>query len=369
MGKPLDKLTIRGFKSIAKLEDFPLGPLNVLIGANGAGKSNFVEFFRLLRAMADEQLQKFVLSQGSGDGLFHHGPKQTPKIEVALSFKPNGYRFTLSPSEDESVFVAEEHVLYFPHSSDRTIGVGLREPALKSRRNDTGMTAGYRAPSHYVYEALSSWQVYHFHDTSANAQVRRSVSVDYNQFLLPDAGNLAAFLLKLKETHPGHYRMIVQTIQRVAPAFEDFDFKPKVTPTETTVRLTWKQKGSDYPFQPGHFSDGTLRFICLATALLQPNPPATIVFDEPELGLHPQALTLLGSLICSIATRTQLIVATQSPVLLSEFEPSQIITVNHCNGASEFKRLEAKDLEAWLEDFSIGDLWQKGVIRGGPNHA
>ena len=155
----------------------------------------------------------------------------------------------------------------------------------------------------------------------------------------------------------------------VAPFFRDFKLRPKKNNGDEIIDLEWEQKDSDYPFHASQLSDGTLRFIALATALLQPSPPATILIDEPELGLHPQALEVLANLILQAQKRTQLIVSTQSAPLLNAFEPDQIVVIDREEGASRFRRLEAENLAAWhAEDYTLGDLWQKNVYGEGLVH-
>lgn len=370
MGRKLDKLTIRGFKSIETLEDFELGDLNILIGANGAGKSNFVEFFRLLRAMVEERLQGYMLDNAPADGFFFNGVSYTKEIEAELRFRVNGYSFSLKPSATGEVSIGYERTVFHGDYgvSTTTIGTGTREAKLKARRNDPGATAQH-GPSWYVWNAVSDWNVYHFHDTSITAGMRRDSGIEQTDKLRPSGENLAAFLLGLREDQEEVYQGIRKTIQRIAPYFDDFVLTVKEGKAEDQVRLTWKQKGKDYIFSPGHLSDGTIRFICLTTALLQPSPPSTIVVDEPELGLHPEALSILAGLLRSASKRTQIIAATQSPVLLSEFEPEQVITVDQVDGASRFQRLDADALDAWLDEFSLGELWLKGNVRGGVNDA
>jgi len=201
------------------------------------------------------------------------------------------------------------------------------------------------------------------------AGMRRDVGIEQSNVLQPDASNLAAFLLNLRKAHKTHYDLLRLTLKRIAPYFDDFELRVIEEFPEDTVRLTWRRLGTDYIFSPGHMSDGTIRFLCLATALMQPNPPTMIVLDEPELGLHPEALAVLGGLIRSASTRTQIVMGTQSPALLSEFEPEQIITVDQVDGATQLHRLDAAALTDWLTDFSLGELWQKGTIPGGVNHA
>jgi predicted ATPase len=196
--------------------------------------------------------------------------------------------------------------------------------------------------------------------------MRRDQPVQDWERLRHDASNIAPFLLKLKEDEPGAYGLIRDTVRLIAPFLDDFLLRPRRRGAEEQLRLEWQQKGSDFPFQPNHLSDGTIRFICLATTLLQPNPPATIVIDEPELGLHPYAISLLADLIKSAAERTQIVITTQSPMLVDYFEPKDIIVVNRERGRSTFERLDAGSLSEWMEDYSVGELWQKNVVRGGP---
>lgn len=195
--------------------------------------------------------------------------------------------------------------------------------------------------------------------------MRRSETIDDSDYLRFDAANIAPFLLDLKNNEKSAYKQIVDTIRLVTPFFDDFILKPN---KKEKVRLRWRQKGSDYPLKPQHLSDGTLRFICLTTALLQPDPPSTIIIDEPELGLHPYAIEILAELILATSTKTQLIVSTQSPSLVDYFDPEDIIVVNRKKGASVFQRLNKRELSSWLEDYSIGDLWRKNIVTGGPAH-
>jgi len=370
MGNSIDMITLSGFKSIEKLEKFRLTELNVLIGANGAGKSNFVDYFRMLRTFADESFQQFVNDSGGGDGFLFLGPKVTSEISSRIEFGKNAYEFTLKPTAAGTLQIAEEHVDYAivgQFSRLKPVGFGSLESALNKRKYEKSKNRpDYLGAPGYVFNAVSRWTVYHFHDTSSLAPMRRDHSLRDNQRLRHDASNIAPYLLHLRESRPGSYDLIRDTIRLIAPFFDDFLLRSQTKGTNELVRLEWQQKGSDFPFQPNQLSDGTIRFICLATCLLQPNPPSTIVIDEPELGLHPYAISILADLIQSASKRTQVIVSTQSPTLLDYFEPRQIVVVNRVNGRSTFERLDATALAGWLEDYSVGELWQKNVVRGGP---
>ena len=370
MDRRLTRLTIHGFKSIESLEQFELGSLTVLIGANGSGKSNFIDFLRMLRRMTEEDLQGFVQTYGA-DSLFYLGPKYTQAIRARLEFDQNVYEFDLAPAADGDLFISDERVQYtggLGLGALRSIGKGLRQSRLKALKDEPARMGPGKAEAHYIYDAVSSWLVYHFHDTSLLARMRREQPVrDYSQ-LRPEADNIAAYLLHLRNSFPDRYNIIRDTVRLVAPFFDDFLLRPDVRGENEVIRLEWQQKGSDFPFQPSQFSDGTLRFICLATALQQINPPAAIIIDEPELGLHPYAISILADLINAATQRTQVILATQSPVLLDHFEPESIVVVNRKEGQSSFEHLDADALKEWLEEYSLGELWQKNVVQGSPSH-
>lgn len=373
MSQPLRKLTLRGFKSIAALEDFELGKLNVLIGANGAGKSNFVDFFRMLRAMADSRLQAFIREKGGADGFFFLGPQVTREIFAHLEFGENIYEFELKPTAGSNIMIGAERVRFTggDGSAPMTgIASGTVESVLKNRKDRRSLRGNWHGVEHYVFDSVSRWIVYHFHDTSMTAPMRREQSVRDRRQLRPDASNIAAFLLDLKQNKLGTYELVRDSVRLIAPFFDDFLLESEVAfdNGEEKVRLEWRQKGSDFPFQPIHLSDGTMRYICLATALLQPRPPATIVIDEPELGLHPFAISLLAELIHSAAETTQVIISTQSPTLLGHFEPEEIVVVNRQDGQTTFDRVDAERLATWLDEYTIAELWEKNVVAGGPVH-
>ncbi len=365
MDNSLDRLTIRGFKSIRALEDFQLGNLNVFIGGNGAGKSNLLEFFRLLRAVIDGRLVQYISDGGGVSDFLFNGRKTTAQMEFETHFGPRGYRFAIKPGPLENALLTDE-ARYYKYSQngwwqlgDSPNGTSLLVKEVRSNSPD----GKYSQP---VYAAIASWQVYHFHDTSATAAMRHYEIIQDNRVLRFNAANIAPYLLRLRAEHPDAYGEILNAVQLVLPFFDDFLLEATPFGEAQKVNLSWRQKGSDYPLQPYHLSDGSLRFICLATALLQPVPPATIVIDEPELGLHPYAIALLAELIQNAAQRTQLLVATQSPALIDQFSIEDIVVVNRKEGASTFERLQEKDFNVWLESYSVGELWTKNVLSGGP---
>ncbi|WP_182871223.1 AAA family ATPase [Rhodopirellula sp. JC639] len=360
------KLTIKGFKSIALLDGFELKSLNVVIGANGAGKSNLVGFLRMLSEMSNRRLQGFVVKHGPVDGFFFGGPSETKTIEGVIESANLRYRFRLETTSDEKLVVRSEYVAPISSIVTKKISEWSFESAIGEPINwPEGVKSCLPDASLRDAMALTGIRVYHFHDTSHTAGMRRKSGVAQNEQLEYDARNLAAFLHFLRADHPQVFELILSTVRRIAPYLDTIQFNYLLQAggdAEGQIQLIWKQHGSSYRFTAGHLSDGTIRFLCLVTALLQPNPPSVIVLDEPELGLHPEAISLLGGLIRSASKRMQVIVATQSPAMLSQFDAEDVITIDHEQGCSRFRRLDVAQLDQWLQDYTLGEAWQKGLI-------
>lgn len=354
----ISRLVLHSYKSIANC-DIELGMLNVLIGANGAGKSNFIGFFRLINRILDEQLQVTVSLMGGPDAFLHFGRKKTEEIQAEIYFGNNGYRFSLKPTQDNRLMFSHEALWWNGHGDWRP-KAGHFETYVHDQKKKT-LIYGFVVP------AIRSWRIYHFHDTGNSALVKQIHNINDNEFLREDARNLAAFLLRLKNHHEEHYWRIVKAIRLVAPFFGDFHLRPTVGNAEK-IQLEWTESGMDEPFGASALSDGTLRFICLATVLLQPEEfmPKTVLVDEPELGLHPFAIKVLAGLIKSAAKEHQLIVSTQSVELVNEFDIEDLIVVDKRDGASTFRRPKAHELGEWLEEYSLGELWKKNLLGGRP---
>ena len=361
--RPLDHIEVTGFKSIHEMA-LDLRPLNVLIGANGAGKTNFISLFKLLNQIVEGNLQLFVGRSGGADSLLYFGQKTTNEIEIELDFGRNGYKCGLTASTNDTLIFSQESCwgrgLEWEQPFNVNLGSGHKESKLQEEAH-----VRQGSIARYTLEIMGSWRVYHFHDTGDSAKVKQTGDISDNAVLRPDASNLAAFLYLLHARHPDNYDRIVKTIQLAAPFFDDFILRPSPLNPQK-IQLEWREEGSDAYFNAHSLSDGTLRFICLTTLLLQPSLPATILIDEPELGLHPYAITLLASMLQSAATKTQAIVSTQSVPLVNQFSPEDIIVVDREEKQSVFRRLDVQDMEHWLEEYGLGDLWEKNIIGGRP---
>jgi predicted ATPase len=363
----LDYITVKGFKSIASLEKLRLSPINVLIGPNGSGKSNFIGVFSFLHAIREGRLQDYVTTAGGAEKLLHFGSKTTPEIAFHLSFvnEVNQYKLKLSPTEDDSLFPSQESVYYWKKNYPEPYSEVL-EP--RERRREAGISdPEIMGTAAWVRSRLGGWRLYHFHDTSSSSPMRKTAKVDNNGFLRPDGSNLAAFLYFLRETHSDSYGLIQRTVQRVAPFFDDFRLEP-LQRNPDSIKLEWRHKRSDEYFDASSLSDGTLRFIVLATLFLQPAQyrPSVILVDEPELGLHPYAIEMLASLVRQASTKTQVIISTQSSLLLDHFQPEDVLVADRVEGATQLTRTDPDRLTVWLEEYSLGQLWEKNEIGGRP---
>ncbi len=362
----LSRIVIQGFKSIQEC-DLRLKEINILIGANGSGKSNFISFFQMIQQILASNLQLYVSKQGGPDALLHFGRKRTGKLSAELYFGFNGYKFSLEATQDNRMVFADEK-FWWNLRGDWDIGAGYFETRVEHTKPVPGRWGGTTEIYNYTVPVMKSWRLYHFHDTGESALVKQRQAINDNIYLRSDAQNLAAYLYLLKEQYETYYQRIVKTIQLVAPFFGDFYLRPQPNNSDQ-IELEWIEKGEDIPFKAYQLSDGTLRFICLATVLMQPEDlqPDMILIDEPELGLHPYAINVLASLLRAASESKQIIVSTQSVELLNEFEAKDVIVADRNEGWTHLHRLKQNDLASWLEEYSLGELWKKNILGGRPS--
>lgn len=392
----LDKIKLSGFKTICEIEDFEPGPLTVLIGPNGVGKSNFISFFDMMSlALADESaFPNYVAEQGGASKLLHDGPVISKTIGAIIELAtPNGlnhYCFQLRYAAGDALFFSNEHHQHHPEEGGGEpidwFGRGLEDPIESEGERESGrripsllLHAGHDDPARITRDFFRGAAPYQFHNTSATSRMRTKRRIGDNRRLKSDAANLAPLLLRLKEREGGSYLRIVDTIRLILPFFSDFELEPE----HGYLLLAWRERDSDEIFDVSQASDGMLRVISLVTLLLQPadDLPDILILDEPELGLHPYAINIIGGLIRAASTKTQVIVATQSPTLVDCFEPEDVVVVEreahgvqHEDGriveyearATEFRRLNSDSLAEWLEEYSLAELWEKNVIGGRP---
>lgn len=354
----INTIRIQNFKSIRDSGDVEIRSLNVLIGANGAGKSNFISFFKFLNQLFEQQLQLHINQNGRADNFLYFGRKKSDHLTGEIVFDNdwrNKYAFKLVPDQDGNLIFAEE---YAGHKNSNWA-------FNKSGTLESQLHTGESWKLVYLRRYFSTFKIFHFHDTSFSSRIKQpSNSIDYGYFQ-EDGGNLAAFLYLLQEAYPANFRMIQHTIRSIAPFFDQFYLKPDEINGQQ-IFLRWLERGSDQLFTAHNLSDGTLRMICLCTLLLQPQPPSTIIIDEPELGLHPFAIEKLAAMLKNAAQKAQIILSTQSTNLLNHFSTEDIIVVDRYEKQSVFRRLDTAELSEWLSDYSLSDLWDKNVLGGRP---
>lgn len=371
----LSRITLGGFKSIhPEGQTIQFGDITVLLGANGSGKSNLVSFFQMLNHMMTNALRRYIGENGSTEAFLHYGSSKTTRITAEIEFNnpdvTDIYKFSLAHAAGDTLIFTDETFSYQHREREnpyeRTLAIGQKEAGLPEEiKNPDAKTA------RVLFSLLKNCQAFQFHDTSKEARIKNKGYINDNRFLYGSGGNLAAYLYAMKNSADGerYYRRIVRYIQQIMPQFSDFELAP-LRLNENQIMLNWREIGSDYLFGPHQLSDGSLRFIAIATLLLQPPAtlPSVIIIDEPELGLHPSAISILAGMIKTASQHCQIVLATQSPRLVDEFEPKNIVIVerNADNRCSEFKALDEEKLTDWLEQYSMSELWEKNVIGGQP---
>ena len=364
----LKSLSVAGYKSI-KEDTIELGALNVLIGGNGVGKSNLISVFKFLRELYERNLQSYVGASGA-NALLHFGRKISPELRFSVVFEQtnshfeNNYEVVLAPTDNDG-FVFKYEKSGFRNVKDYPNPKDVYWDSVWSGHTESELSRATTKVAVQTAADLASYRIYHFHDTSNGAVVKQTKDLEDNRFLQVDAGNLAPFLYWMKQKYPDHLDAIQHSVQQVAPFFDRFELAP-LKNNEEKIRLEWREKGSEQAFNAHQLSDGTLRFICLATLLLQPEIPRMVLLDEPELGLHPAAIVLLAELLKEASQRTQILVATQSVTLVNQLEQNCIYVADRVDGATKVKSLEKEDLSQWLERYALGELWEKNLIGGRP---
>lgn len=369
----IESVHIRGFRSLRNVELQDLQDAVVLIGANGSGKSNFIRFFDMLSWMLkSRQLGEFIEQQGGADDQLYRGNRVTPRMEAEIRLRThkgrNDYSFALSYGSPDRFFFSSEQLRFSKSGRVREapwipLESGHRE-ALIVEAAQSAMPKINPTTASVIVNLLRNCTAYQFHDTSAGSNIKRAWDVHDNYRLRSDGGNLAAILHYLEQRDLRRFDLICKHIGRILPVFDRFILDERFG----RVALRWKARGIDRSFGAHLTSDGSLRFFALVTLLNLPPElmPDVILLDEPELGLHPAAITLVGDMIRSLSEQRQVIMATQSPLLVDCFNLKEIVVLELCDDATVFRRLDPGEYNHWLKDFTAGELWQQNLFGGRP---
>lgn len=349
---PLRKVKIQGYKSIRSLE-LDLKNRNILIGGNGAGKSNLLAFFEMLQHIRRYEFQNYTLKQGGANTILYNGRKITEECYFSIYRDRWMFYGRLKPNNMDNFYFAQQGLYDYINCINSYTADGF--PEMKDE---------------FIVEqekVLSDIGIYHFHDTSVSSAMKALCDRNDNIELAPDGRNIAAILYRIKLTNSQIYWEIVNIIRMVAPYFQDFILRENPLNPQK-IRLEWRKEGCEIPFGAEQLSDGTLRFLCIATLLCAPEDMRkdVLCIDEPELGLHPFAVTVITELMKKYADERQIIAATQSIEFMNEFCPEDIIVVDSRKGESFFRRVDENELKEWMEEYTLGELWQKNVIGGRP---
>ena len=370
----LESVSVRGFRSLANVELSDLGDVTVLIGANGSGKSNVIRFFEMLSWMLRSQnLEQFVALQGGADDQLFMGNKVTPRMEADIRLAtPDGvneYSFALSYGAPDRFVFTEERLRFSRDDTEgqapwQSVGSGHTEARIHSAAQG-GLPDINSTTARVIRRLLQDCGTFQFHDTSARSSMKQRWDVSDNRSLRSDGGNLAAVLIRLQDDYPDRFEWVQENVRRVLPSFDHFVLEEE----HGRIFLRWRGTAPDKTFGAHLTSDGSLRFFALVTLLNLPPEmlPSVALIDEPELGLHPAAVTLVGSMIDSLATQCQVIVATQSPQLVNCFGLDEIVVMELEDSRTVACRKSRHEYERWLdEDYAMGELWQMNLLGGRP---
>ncbi len=368
----IESVRIKGFRSLADVEISELPAATALIGANGSGKSNIMRFFEMLSWMLrSRQLGEFIARQGGADDQLFGGNRVTPRMEAEIVLNTdrgrNEYGFKLSHAHPDRFIFSEEAFRF----SDRYHPTEAPWQYLDSGHLEAKIVEASQGGSYYhavnpttasvIVNLLRSCSVYQFHDTSDVSAFKNNWQISEGHQLRRHGGNLAAVLNRLEQQDVRRYEIICKQISRILPGFDRFVIEEDYG----KVLLRWKSKWSDKIFGPHLTSDGSLRFFALVTLLNLPAEmlPNVILLDEPELGLHPAAISIIGGMIRSLSQEKQIIVATQSPLLVDYFSLDEVFVLDLEDGQTKCRQLSSGDYELWLQDnFTPGDLWRKNLF-------
>jgi predicted ATPase len=352
----LERIKIEGYRSLKSVEWKP-SALNVLIGANASGKSNFLQALELLPAAAEGRLERKVLDSGGIAPMLWNG--QASKIRLLPEFGEAHYSLVLHRVAKTGAFEVTEEKLVDRDDQvilDRT----WSDLAEAVKRSDTILASRLDRDEHTaplaVQQALADWSIYQDLRTDQQAPVRESAVTGYAKRLERDGQNLIPVLHTLYTGDRGFEEDVDRVLAVAFPGeYEKLSFQAVPERGRITMAVRWK-RGSWQP-TAADLSDGTLRFLMLVAILISPDPPPLLAIDEPETGLHPNMLCLVAELAQQAATKSQVVLSTHSPEFLDAFGQDDLpaTTVFQWEGdRTELRTIYGDELRKWVEDYSLG---------------
>jgi len=385
-----EKIHVHGFRRLYDV-DLKLKPLNVLIGANGCGKTTLLDVFSLLSASASGDLNKTISEYGgvpqnlialnsvSGEGarfirfeLDKFVPDFAP-LKYAISLKPRGTSYEIpdelltmqrdpnKPEPQKYIELIHGHVSYFDPAQKKLLRPEWDYDPVESALSQVPNM--FQEPESFR-KGLASSTHYHVLDVGRRAPVRLPQPMREAKLPGKDGEDLVSCLYWMREADPDRFEIIEDTLRVGFPGFERLNFPPVAA---GTLAMTWKEKGTTHPFFMHQLSEGTLRFLWLVALLYSPGLTEVTLLDEPEVSLHPELLSILAECLREASNRTQLIVATHADRLVRFLNPEEVVTVDlEEDGTSTFTRADELELEAWLEEYTLDEVWQHGHMGARP---
>lgn len=376
------RIRLDGFLSFAPgSAPIELRSLNVLIGPNGSGKSNLLEAFELLRATPTAFASAIRHGGGVREWLWK-GASPLGNATIDVRFARNGaasplrYSVAFADASERAEIVDEvlddDAQTYF-HYDKGTPTISVRSPdGARAEQKVDGLNAFESVLSqirgHVQYPELTRCaqdfsRIQMFRDWTfgriAPVRLGQPASAPADA-LLPDASNLGLILNELE--HGSKRAALYDWLERFLPRFE----RLSTLTSGGTIQFFIHEEGLQSPVPARRLSDGTLRFLALLVTTLSESPPPLICIEEPELGLHPDALSVVAELLVEASKHTQLIVTTHSDVLLSRLNDPESLLVADYVGGTQLRRIPPEDLDDWLQNYRLGDLWRMGHLGGNP---
>jgi predicted ATPase len=390
-----DHIKIEGFRSLALIEFEPT-PLTVLIGPNGSGKSNFLDMLSLLAEAAQGRLGEGIARRGGFDDIAFRGAPGDVFVELRFPDRgpfqeergPVTFKLLLRKVGSnpkiwfEQVFKAQpgsQHPLALMNRDKngcmfRSIKTGMRENLEEGKALESDSELAIfqvkdqdKYPTPYkVLRQLQEWKLYRDINVDSDAPIRQPALIRPTMVLAENGSNLASVLNSIQQQHPATWKEIEEMLETVYPQFHSITFPPEGGDGKVVLRWWERPYEKQGGFSANFLSDGTLKFLCLIAILKSPVPPPLICIDEPELGLHPDWVKVVAELLQSASSRTQVVVSTHSPQLVSKLTPDQVVVAEKDEGRTEFRSLTGEKLGDWLNQFNLGDLWMAGHFGGRP---
>ncbi len=377
----IKRIKISGFRRLLAI-DLPVRPFMVLIGANGVGKTSFLDAFSTLSASASGNLNSILSQFGGISNLLTRGkiedlsflvdmtaPGHQPlEYELRLSSKGTGYAISgevlcQQPDDFDKTFrhidSSDGDIRYYETEENRLVRPDWEHNPLETSLAQVPKM--YRQPEE-LRRILATATQYHVLDVGPRAPVKMPQPMKPATLPGPDGGDLVPYLYYLREGDRDRYEVIIDSLRTAFPDFEELNFPPVAA---GLLAMTWKDKKFSKPIYMNELSEGTLRFLWLVSLLQSPNLSTVTMIDEPEVSLHPELLSLLADLMREAAKRTQLIVATHSDRFIRFLSPDEVVVMDvDDDGCASATWADSLDLDQWLAEYSLDEVWRMGRMGG-----